>query len=52
MVNSTGAAVVVRGLRVIRGAVTALDGVDLDVAEGLITGLLALGSATLRRRTP
>ena len=45
-------AVEVRGLRVVRGRTTALDGVDLDVAAGAVTGLLGpsgSGKTTLMR---
>ncbi|KAE8764940.1 ABC transporter ATP-binding protein [Georgenia thermotolerans] len=47
-----GAAVEVRGLRVVRGRTTALAGVDLDVAAGTVTGLLGpsgSGKTTLMR---
>ncbi|MBZ2199423.1 ABC transporter ATP-binding protein [Occultella gossypii] len=52
MVTTAGSVVQVRGLRVIRGPTTALDGVDVTVAEGLITGLLGpsgSGKTTLIR---
>ncbi|MFH5821291.1 ABC transporter ATP-binding protein [Georgenia sp. AZ-5] len=48
----TTPAVVVRGLRVVRGRTTALDGVDLDVGRGTVTGLLGpsgSGKTTLMR---
>lgn len=47
-----GAAIEVRGLRVVRGHRQVLHGVDLDVAEGRVTGLLGpsgSGKTTLMR---
>lgn len=47
-----GPALEVRGLRVVRGGRTALDGVDLDVQRGIVTGLLGpsgAGKTTLMR---
>ncbi|TDE94840.1 ABC transporter ATP-binding protein [Occultella glacieicola] len=52
MTRTSGSAVDVRGLRVVRGSTTALDGVDVRVAEGAITGLLGpsgSGKTTLIR---
>ena len=52
MSNVVGAAISVRGLTVIRGGRAAVDGLDLDVAEGTVTGLLGpsgSGKSTLLR---
>lgn len=52
MMNYDQAAVRVRGLRVVRGALTVLDDFDLDIRRGSLTGLLGpsgSGKSTLMR---
>jgi ABC-2 type transport system ATP-binding protein len=52
MMNSSAAAIDVRGLRVVRGGRTVLDGVDAAVPAGSVTGLLGpsgCGKTTLLR---